>query len=355
MIITELLSILEFVALAIWNVWPAFLISVGLGVLVRALKLDGVIRSVFSARIHLAILLAAAVGAFSPFCSCSVVPVISGLLLSGVPLAPVMAFWIASPTMDPEIFALSVATLGWPLATARLAATLILSLGGGYVTLLLVRAGILAGNILRHQEQPAAQPVPAVAEAPLAAGFVPVMSLASSGGPELSLSGTTCASGTCTVSAPVAVAHHGWAAVVDSLRGLDWRQFGRDMFRQSWEMGRWLVLAFVLEAVVIRYVPQEAIAGLLGGTSGWAVPLAALIGVPLYLNNVTALPIVAGLLRQGMQPGAAIAFLIAGPITTFPAMMAVWGIVRRRVFALYFGLSLFGAMVLGYLANLILA
>jgi uncharacterized membrane protein YraQ (UPF0718 family) len=67
-----------------------------------------------------------------------------------------------------------------------------------------------------------------------------------------------------------------------------------------------------------------------------------------------ALPIVAGLLAQGMQPGAAIAFLIAGPVTTIPAMTAVWGVVQRRVFVLYLSLSLLGAILLGFVTNFIL-
>ena len=97
----------------------------------------------------LSIVLSTVVGAFNPFCSCSVVPVINGLLVSGVALAPVMAFWIASPLMDPEIFSLSVAMLGWPLACARLSATLILSLGAGFVTLALTRSGWLGHVVLR--------------------------------------------------------------------------------------------------------------------------------------------------------------------------------------------------------------
>ena len=123
---------------------------------------------------------------------------------------------------------------------------------------------------------------------------------------------------------------------------------------EFWKIGRWLLLAFLLEALITLYVPQQAIANLLGAQNVWAVPLAALIGVPLYLSNMSALPIVNGLLMQGMQPGAAIAFLIAGPVTTIPAMTAVWGIVSRRIFALYLAIGLFGAMALGFLANMML-
>jgi uncharacterized membrane protein YraQ (UPF0718 family) len=119
-------------------------------------------------------------------------------------------------------------------------------------------------------------------------------------------------------------------------------------------LGRWLLLAFVLEALIVRYVPQAAIAQVLGRESWLAVPLAALVGIPLYLNSASALPIVSGLLAQGMQPGAAIAFLIAGPVTTVPAMAAVWGIARARLFALYLGTALAGAVLLGALTNLLL-
>jgi uncharacterized protein len=77
------------------------------------------------------------------------------------------------------------------------------------------------------------------------------------------------------------------------------------------------------------------------------------VGVPLYLSNISALPIVSGLLTQGMQPGAAIAFLIAGPVTTVPAMTAVWGIARRQVFVLYLAVGLLGALAAGIVTNLL--
>jgi uncharacterized membrane protein YraQ (UPF0718 family) len=112
--------------------------------------------------------------------------------------------------------------------------------------------------------------------------------------------------------------------------------------------------AFTLEALTTLYVPQESIAAILGRESRFAIPLAAIVGVPLYLGNLSALPIVKGLLIQGMQPGAAIAFLMAGPVTTIPAMTAVWGVVRRPVFLLYIAISLLGATLMGNISGWIL-
>jgi len=153
---------------------------------------------------------------------------------------------------------------------------------------------------------------------------------------------------------PVIVRPVWWVSTAASFRAIDWPVFARRMADQSWRLGRWLLLAFILEALITLYVPQESIVAVLGNESRFAIPLAAIVGVPLYLGNLSALPIVKGLLVQGMQPGAAIAFLMAGPVTTIPAMTAVWGVVRRPVFLLYIAISLFGSMILGYVSGWIL-
>ncbi|MCP4654682.1 MAG: permease, partial [bacterium] len=91
----------------------------------------------------------------------------------------------------------------------------------------------------------------------------------------------------------------------------------------------------------------------LGAENPLAILTAALIGVPVYTTNLAALPMVAGLLAQGMDPAAALAFLVAGPTTTIPAMAAVWGLVTRRVFVLYVGYALLGAVATGYVYSLL--
>jgi uncharacterized membrane protein YraQ (UPF0718 family) len=68
----------------------------------------------------------------------------------------------------------------------------------------------------------------------------------------------------------------------------------------------------------------------------------------VYTNSLTALPLISGLLTQGMNSAAALAFLVAGPTTTLPAMAAVWPLVSRPVFFLYVTLTLMGAVLAGY-------
>jgi uncharacterized membrane protein YraQ (UPF0718 family) len=116
---------------------------------------------------------------------------------------------------------------------------------------------------------------------------------------------------------------------------------------------KFMALAFFLEALITLYIPSEWIAGLVGHQNSFAIPLAALIGVPAYTSNLAALPMVSGLLTQGMNPAAGLAFLIAGPTTTLPAMAAVWGLTTRRVFVLYVSFSLVGAIVVGYVYSLV--
>jgi uncharacterized membrane protein YraQ (UPF0718 family) len=79
--------VVGFVVESAWGILPVFVLSVSLGVLVRALRLDGAVRRAFASRVGLSILLATAVGAFSPFCSCTVIPVVAGLLI-GVSRSP---------------------------------------------------------------------------------------------------------------------------------------------------------------------------------------------------------------------------------------------------------------------------
>jgi len=352
----QLLTILQFMADAFLRLWPYLLVTIPVAVAVNLSGASRTINRVFQARPVVAIFLAAAVGAFSPFCSCSVIPVVASLLIGGVPLAPVMTFWIASPSMDPETFFLSVAMLGWPLAVWRLAATLVLSLAAGFVTHLLFERGWLGASILRADHVAGTEnaevrttlellsgtwrrlrgrlsAAPAWQEAGAAPGVVSLESInvspAVGGG-----GGGGCGGGegaSCSLQPP---------------------SFRQRLLEETWAatvmVVKFMALAFFLEALITLYVPEAWIAGLLGRSNPLAIVTAALLGVPVYTSNLTALPMIGGLLKQGMAPAAALAFLVAGPTTTLPAMAAVWGLVRRRVFVLYVVLALLGAVAAGY-------
>ncbi|MCP4539119.1 MAG: hypothetical protein GY832_18440 [Chloroflexi bacterium] len=359
----QISEILDFIVASFLHIWPYLLITIPLAVAVNLSGAAKYINRAFQARPIVAIFLATAVGAFSPFCSCGVIPVIAALLMSGVPLAPVMSFWIASPSMDPEAFFLSVSTIGWELAVWRLLATLVLSLSAGFVTHFIAERGWLGEYTLR-QQQPSSAQSPWTRLKNRWQGFK--QNLSSLSFPRLTVkrpvlaTEAVCCSATATAgisnTSPIAPLAPEPASDCDSGCGdscsTETIPFRRRLLNETWDatlmVAKFMLLAFFLNALITLYIPSEWIAGLLGRQNPWAILTAAFLGVPAYASNMSALPMVSGLLAQGMNPAAALAFLIAGPTTTLPAMSAVWGLTSRRVFALYISFSLVGAIVLGY-------
>ncbi|GGX87745.1 hypothetical protein GCM10007160_13900 [Litchfieldella qijiaojingensis] len=120
-----------------------------------------------------------------------------------------------------------------------------------------------------------------------------------------------------------------------------------------WLIVRWLLLALGLEALMRDYLPESSVVQLLGSDSLGSVPLAVLIGTPLYLEGYAALPLVRGLIELGMSQGAAMALLIAGGAISLYTAVAVWSLVSRRLFALYMGFAVGGAMLVGWLTDLV--
>lgn len=349
-ILQESATILMSVGRSLLHILPYLALSIPLAVLLKRTGSADKIRKGLSANPYLAVLMATLVGALSPFCSCGVIPIITALLLGGVPLAPVMSFWLASPSMDPEIFVLSVGSIGWELAIWRLAATFVMSLGGGLVVLLLEKQGWIGRHFLRTS-------VSGESSLSLKRFLEPrLASACCAGSPSLGIPPVLLTSSCCadtSASKSDAVESGCNTTRQQTTASGCGESFGRtslmgDTLRTTISLSMYMALAFLLEALIIRYVPQGLIASHLGGQSAWSVPLATLISIPMYTTNLTSLGLIAGLLKHGMSGGAALAFLIGGAVTTLPAMSAVYGIVRWRVFALYLGFCIAGSLLTGF-------
>jgi len=287
---------------------PYLVLSITLAAYAGATDADRLIARAFRGSPYLVIVLAAIAGGFSPFCSCGVIPLIAALLAMGVPLSAVMAFWIASPLMDPSMFVLTAAIAGLPFAIAKTVAAVGLGLTGGFVTHAIAARGWLSD--------------------PLRPGV-------GDGG---------CGGG--RVRTPKPVVWRFWR------EGERIAKFRRGFVKTALFLARWLTLAFLLESLMVAWIPAEWVASSLGGTGIEPIALATVVGVPAYLNGYAALPLVAGLMEQGMAQGAGLAFLIAGGVTSIPAAMAVFALVKRGVFALYIAIALSGSFVAGLLWQL---
>ena len=364
--ITDIYRVMDFMMNAFFHIWPYLVITIPIAVAVNMSGASKHIKRAFDAGPVAAILLATIVGAFSPFCSCGVIPVIAALLIGGVPLPPVMAFWIASPSMDIEIFFLSVGTIGWNLAVWRLAGTMVMSLGAGFITHALMQTGWLSSDILKSKNRFGLSRQRSGLKQIRLTIISTLKGLVSFTTKALAPAQATacCSASDRYTEKPVAIQIHrsvsptqtDYQAGIENPSGAcgcpEERSFWKRLCRESWSASlmviKFMALAFFLEALIVLYVPEEWITGIMGRQNSWAIFTAAILGIPVYTSSLSALPMVGGLLEQGMSPAAGLAFLIAGPTTTLPAMAAVWTLVKPKIFILYVLFSLSGAVVLGY-------
>ena len=293
---------------ALLNTAPYLILSIAIAAWAGATGADNLIAKAFTGAPLVMIGIAALAGGISPFCSCGVIPLIAALLAMGVPLSAVMAFWLASPIMDPSMFVLTAGVLDLEFAVAKTIAAIGLGVFGGFVVHVLARGGALAD--------------------PLREGV-------GNGG-----------CGGARVRAPKPVVWRFWTEAERRAK------FGKNALTTTLFLAKWLTLAFILESLMLAWIPAETVTAALGGEGLLPILTATLVGVPAYLNGYAALPLVGGLIEQGMAPGAGMAFLVAGGVTSIPAAMAVWALAKPQVFGLYIGLSLTGAFASGLLFQL---
>lgn len=252
-----------------------------------------------------AIVTAAALGTVTPVCGVTVLPLMTGLLAAGVPLAPIMAFWLSSPVTDPAMLATTIAVLGLELAVAKTLAAFLIGLAGGCMVAALARRHWIA--------------------APLRTGL-------SKARPD----------GRCGGCGEGPVVWRFWH--VPARRRL--------FLRETRSLVRLIVIcltpAFAAEFLLQRFLGPEVFADLLGGDSSWAIPLAVFVGAPAYLDGYAALPLTRGLMDLGMAPGAALAFLVSGSVVSIWGALAIAPVLRLRPFLLYIALGTGGSLTAGY-------
>ncbi|MGR3434971.1 MAG: permease [Shimia sp.] len=301
---------LRFVVRALANTAPFILFAVAVVAYVKASGAETLLARAFAGNVHLSIVLAALAGGLSPFCSCEVIPFIAGLLAVGAPLSAVMAFWLASPLMDPMMFTITAGAISWEFALFKTVAAVAIGAGAGFVTLALSRGPVFADPLK----------------------------------PQTAKQGCGC--GPSPFSGRPVWRFWGEADRVDTFRATG--------IENALFLLKWLTLAYTLESLMIAYIPAESIVGLVGGEGPGPVFLAAILGGPAYLNGYAAVPLVGGLMGQGMAPGAAMAFIVAGGVSSVPAAIAVWALVKPRVVGAYIAFGITGAILAGLAANAVL-
>jgi uncharacterized membrane protein YraQ (UPF0718 family) len=369
-LVSLVISSIQQVWLSLQHNWPFLVLSVFIA---TALKLfvDTEKISAFLGRHRRAGVIAAtgaAVG--TPLCSCGTTAVVLGMMASTMPWAPIVAFMVASPLTSPQEFVYSAGLFGWPFALAFFAASIVLGLAGGWIAAWFERRGWLANQTRFAKPTTAACACSTETTAPASRSLsldVPHIQLGQIGrandfrAPALALA-ADCGCG--EVALPIeqiepACSCSGNSSPtstrISTKPGVTPAAFAIELFTS----GKRLLVMFLGFAFIGYFlnglIPTSWVAAIFGNGNVYSVPLAATLGLPLYINSEASLPLIRALLDNGMSQGAALAFMISGAGTSIGAIAGALTIARWRVVALVVGVLWIGAMICGFAFDLTLA
>ena len=246
--------------------------------------------------------LASLFGIITPFCSCSAVPLFIGFLRAGVPLGVTFSFLVAAPMVNEVALGMLFAMFGWKIA--------LLYAGTGVA--IAFSSGLILGQLRmeRHLEGWVQEALNAPSLGELEAEQIKL--------PE---------------------------RINLAVQGV------KEIVGKVWP---YILAGIAVGAFIHGYVPETLMAGLLGKQAWYSVPLAVLIGVPLYSNAAGVMPIVEALLGKGAALGSTLAFMMAVIGLSLPETIILRRVMRPRLIATFVGVVATGILLVGYLFNAIL-
>ncbi|KKM10362.1 hypothetical protein SY88_14240 [Clostridiales bacterium PH28_bin88] len=291
------------------GIWPLLAVSALIAAFMKVFVDQNKVASFLKRKQGTGVLVSTATAVSTPLCSCGTTAVILGMMANTMPWAPIVAFMVASPLTSPQELFYSAGLFGWPFALAFFGASVVLGLLGGLAAYALERKGWLVNQ----------------------ARFRSVLDNSA------------------------ATREEDGAGAQHAAPRVSWR----DVLREFYLVGRQL-LAFFLGFAFIGYVlngliPEAWITAFFGSGRAYGVPLAATLGLPLYINTEASMPLVRSLIDNGMSQGSAMAFLITGAGTSIGAIVGALTIARWRVVGLVIGILWGGAIIFGYAYNALLA
>ena len=247
-------------------------------------------------------LLAALLGVVTPFCSCSSIPLFVGFLSAGIPLGVTFAFLISSPLINESSLYLFPAVFGLK-ATALYNLTGIgISMLGGMLIQRLHMEKYIQPEFLRFKTKKQV-------EAEYTNQKVPLKNL---------------------------IKH--------------WTSEAMDITKKVFP---YVVLGVAIGALIHGFIPERMITGYLSVKSWYVVPLATLMGIPLYANSVSVIPVIEALVDKGIPMGTALAFMTATVTLSLPEALILKKLMKWQLLAAFFGITTAGIMIIGYLFNIV--
>jgi len=258
-------------------------------------------------------LLGSAFGAITPFCSCSSIPVFLGFTSAGIPIGITMSFLITSPLINEVAVLLLLSLLGWKFTLLYVVAGMVVGILGGVFL-----DAIKAERWLQSFALEALQ----------------------RGRIESATNTNTTANKATEANQPT------------KLTWPERHQFAKtevmDIFSRVW---LWVIVGVGLGAALHGFVPNGWIEANLGGRQWWSVPVAVLLGIPLYSNAVGVIPIMESLIVNGLPIGTALAFCMSTVAASFPEFILLKQVMHWRLLAVLFAILLVSFTLLGWVFN----
>jgi uncharacterized membrane protein YraQ (UPF0718 family) len=238
-------------------------------------------------------------GIVTPFCSCSAVPLFIGFVESGIPLGVTFSFLIAAPTINEVAVVMLFGLFGWKVAGLYIVSGLIIS----------ILAGIVIGRFKmeRYVED-----------------FVWQMQSRGEGLLEK--------------PSPQERVGRSWASV-------------KEIVGKVW---LYVVVGIAVGAGIHGYVPEAALAGIMGKQVWWSVPVAVLFGIPLYSNAAGVIPIVSALMEKGASLGTVLAFMMSVVGLSLPEVIILRRVLKPPLIAVFIGVIAAAIILTGYLFNMVM-
>jgi uncharacterized protein len=244
--------------------------------------------------------MAASLGIVTPFCSCSAVPLFIGFVQAGVPLGVTFSFLISAPMVNEVALALLFGLFGWKIALLYMGLGLTVAIVAGWVIGRMKMEAFLEDWV---RDMPRVQ--------------------ATAGGDAFTL---------------VERIEGGFASV-------------REIVGKVWP---YILAGIAIGAAIHGWVPEDFMASFMGKDAWWSVPLAVLIGVPMYTNAAGIIPIVQALLAKGAALGTVLAFMMSVIALSLPEMIILRKVLKLRLIATFVGVVATGILIVGYVFNAVL-
>jgi uncharacterized membrane protein YraQ (UPF0718 family) len=370
--LTEILTkmVMEVIGSIIHN-WLPLSLAIVIAAIMKVYIDSEKLKKVLLQKPNVSIWASVTVGAFTPLCACGTMAVIVGMLTTTLPWGPIMAFLTSSPLMSPEGFIMLAGVTSFNFAVGLTVSSIIIGLGSGYVTHVIEKKTNFLKNQTRFSKEDLPQtcgcntdatPITMQSETCGCSSPAPIPVQTCGCGDPAPISKQSCCDNLQTVSQQTCCSNlqtvptkNVGTHILDFIKKIKWRELGEVVINLGLKQIVLFYSIFIAIGYLITYfVPTSVIVNLFGVKNVTSVPLAALIGLPLYVTTESAIPLINSLMGHGASGGSMLAFMITGQATSAWVVAGIATFMKKRVISLYILFILFGGIFCGYLYDLIL-